>query len=83
LFVAGSPSFRAPPGNGTEIFLFLEKGQGASPQKVVYLRLSPGTFQGEEQMTHSELIVTGLIWILTAAGLFFGLRATLRRRRKR
>jgi hypothetical protein len=34
-------------------------------------------------MTHSELIVTGLIWILTAAGLFFGLRATLRRRRKR
>ena len=32
-------------------------------------------------MHFSEIIVTLLIWVLTAAGLFFGLRAFWRRRR--
>ncbi len=32
-------------------------------------------------MPSSETIVTLLIWVLTAAGLFFGLRAAWRRRR--
>ena len=33
-------------------------------------------------MPSSEMIVTALIWVLFAAGVFFGLRAR-RRRRKR
>jgi len=32
-------------------------------------------------MTSSQVIITGLIWSLTAAGGFFSLRALLRRRR--
>jgi hypothetical protein len=32
-------------------------------------------------MTPSELVVTLLIWALTACGLFFGIRGVLRRRR--
>jgi len=34
-------------------------------------------------MTSSEIIVTALIWVLTAAGCFFGIRAALRRRKKK
>jgi hypothetical protein len=34
-------------------------------------------------MTTSELIVTLTIWLLTAVGGFFGLRAAWRRRRAR
>lgn len=32
-------------------------------------------------MTTSEIAVTAAIWVLTAAGGFFGLRATWRRRK--
>lgn len=34
-------------------------------------------------MHASQWIVNGLIWSLTAAGAFFGLRAKLRRRKSR
>jgi len=34
-------------------------------------------------MTSSEIIVTALIWALTAAGGFFSIRGILRRRRQR
>lgn len=34
-------------------------------------------------LTFSEQILTATIWILTSAGLFFGLRGALRRRGKR
>jgi len=34
-------------------------------------------------MTSSEIIVTVLIWGLTACGCFFGLKAMLRRRREK
>jgi len=33
-------------------------------------------------MTSSEIIVTALIWALTAAGGFFSIRGILRRRRQ-
>lgn len=33
--------------------------------------------------TTSEIAVTVTIWILTAAGMFFGLRAAWRRRKQR
>lgn len=34
-------------------------------------------------MTISEIAVTITIWVLTAAGCFFGIRAALRRRKER
>lgn len=34
-------------------------------------------------MTTSEIIVTAIIWLMTAAGCFFALRAALRRRRRK
>jgi len=34
-------------------------------------------------LTFSEIVVTITIWVLTAAGLFFGLRAVWRRRKNR
>lgn len=34
-------------------------------------------------LTISEIAVTITIWVLTAAGCFFGVRATLRRRKQR
>lgn len=34
-------------------------------------------------ITVSEIVVTITIWVLTAAGLFFSLRAGLRRRNRR
>lgn len=34
-------------------------------------------------MTTSEIIITALIWVLTAAGCFFGIRAAVRRRKRK
>ena len=34
-------------------------------------------------LTFSEIVVTLTIWVLTAAGLFFGLRAVWRRRKNK
>ncbi len=34
-------------------------------------------------LTFTETVVTLAIWVLTAVGLFFGLRAAWRRRRRR
>lgn len=34
-------------------------------------------------MTTSEIIVTATIWLMTAVGGFFALRAALRRRRRK
>ncbi len=34
-------------------------------------------------ITTSEIIATATIWLLTAAGVFFGLRAAWRRRKPR
>ena len=34
-------------------------------------------------LTFTELILNICVWVLTAAGLFFGIRAALRRRKQR